>query len=321
MLRVRRSAGRPALLTLKSGTEVEAGYFRSEETEAVLDEGALPEVLARPASLWGLDLAPVAALRSRVGELPLQVIGRLLNERTSFRTEGWTVEVDRMTSLAVLSRYAECDVEIIKELNPELLRATTPPGTYKLRVPPGMSQATARALARIPANQRLDFKPYRIRRGDTLARLASRFNVSVDDLLAANNLTKSSFKVGRTIQVPPPPPTPIDERDLKPKEERARSIANKPLDSLPDLPPTPAASSAAEPGEEETGAELPRPEPPVAPAKPAPAPRVKPSPVKEAAAKPSAGKSPAPKAATHLVKRGETLFAIAERYGVEVIVR
>jgi membrane-bound lytic murein transglycosylase D len=251
------------------------------------------------------------------------LIGRF-PERYGFKVEQVppyvyeVVEVDRMTSLAVLSRYAECDVEIIKELNPELLRATTPPGTYKLRVPPGMSQATARALARIPANQRLDFKPYRIRRGDTLARLASRFNVSVDDLLAANNLTKSSFKVGRTIQVPPPPPTPIDERDLKPKEERARSIANKPLDSLPDLPPTPAASSAAEPGEEETGAELPRPEPPVAPAKPAPAPRVKPSPVKEAAAKPSAGKSPAPKAATHLVKRGETLFAIAERYGVEV---
>ncbi len=72
-----------------------------------------------------------------------------------------------MTSLAVLARYADTDVDALKELNPELLRATTPPGHYTLRVPPGQSGATARALARIPANQRLDFKPYRIRKGDS----------------------------------------------------------------------------------------------------------------------------------------------------------
>ena len=74
-----------------------------------------------------------------------------------------TVDVDRMTSLPVLARYADTDVNALKELNPELLRATTPPGRYSLRVPPGQSGVTARALARIPASQRLDFKAYKIR--------------------------------------------------------------------------------------------------------------------------------------------------------------
>ena len=119
-----------------------------------------------------------------------------------------TVEVDRMTSLPVLARYADSDVDALKELNPELLRATTPPGHYTLRVPPGLSGATARALARIPASQRLDFKAYRIRKGETLARLAARFNLSAEDLLDANAITKAQFRAGRVIKVPPPPATP-----------------------------------------------------------------------------------------------------------------
>ena len=102
-----------------------------------------------------------------------------------------TVEVDKMTSLSVLASYAGTDVEELKDLNPELLRATTPPGRYTLRVPPGASGITNRALARIPAGQRLDFQSYVIRKTDTLAKVATRFKVSPEDLLQANNLTKS----------------------------------------------------------------------------------------------------------------------------------
>ena len=147
-----------------------------------------------------------------------------------------TVEVDRMTSLPVLARFAGADVDALRELNPELLRATTPPGHYQLRVPPGTSGVTARALARIPASQRLDFKSYKIRKGDTLARVAAKFKVGAEDLLAANDLTKAQFRAGRVIKVPPPPPSPIDDRDLLPKAERATRISDQPLQDLPTIP-------------------------------------------------------------------------------------
>jgi len=160
-----------------------------------------------------------------------------------------TVEVDRMTSLPVLARFAGVDVDALRELNPELLRASTPPGHYPLRVPPGASGTTARALARIPANQRLDFKSYKIRKGDTLARLAARFKVGTEDLLAANDLTKAQFRAGRTIKVPPPPPGPIDDRDLLPRAERTNLIAEQPLQDLPALPDVrPAGSDPRMPG-------------------------------------------------------------------------
>jgi membrane-bound lytic murein transglycosylase D len=254
-----------------------------------------------------------------------------------------TVDVDRMTSLAVLARFAGTDVDSLKELNPELLRASTPPGHYGLRVPPGLSGATARALARIPASQRLDFKSYKIRKGDTLAKVAAKFNLSPEDLLEANDLKKAQFKAGRTIKVPPPPPSPIDNRDLLPPVERAQVIEDRPLEALPAIPGAgaPEAPKAAEPAKP-APEEAPKPapvqdakpapvEPRPAPVEEVPEPRTAPAdlpPVPQAVQAPAPAPAPRtapavkpsqePKAKTHTVKKGETLFAISVRYGVDV---
>jgi membrane-bound lytic murein transglycosylase D len=207
------------------------------------------------------------------------------------------VEVDRMTSLSILARYADSDVEALKELNPELLRATTPPGQYTLRVPPGASGVTYRALASIPTNQRLDFQNYVIRKQDTLAKVAARFKVSPEDLLQANSLTKTGFRAGRRIQVPPPSTVPIDERDLKPLAAKDRDLIDRPLASLPVIPPEQPAEAGLPEGAGQSPKTLgagPRP--------------------------PKAHKAPEPpaKPSLHVVKRGETLYSISERYGINV---
>ena len=243
-----------------------------------------------------------------------------------------TVDVDRMTSLTVLARFADTDVEALKELNPELLRATTPPGHYVLRVPPGQSGVTARALARIPENQRLDFLAYKVRKGDRLARVAARFNLSIEDLLTANNLTTAQFRPGRVIKVPPPPATPIDNRDLLSKVERAQTIQDQPLENLPGIPAEGAVPAldpqrvqpGAAPAQPEDVEEVPAPaaasvaEP--APARPRVVARETPAravPVK-AQAKAPAKAVPETRPAIHVVKHGETLFAISVRYGIDL---
>lgn len=212
-----------------------------------------------------------------------------------------TVEVDRQTSLAVLARTAGSDLELLKELNPELLRTSTPPGRYPLRVPPGQGQTLAKALARIPAKDRLDFQRYVVKKGDTLAKVAARFKVGPDDLLNANNLTAAQFKPGRKLLVPPPPRQPIDALDLLPKVEKAQVMGDKPLEALPSLPkvePTPVPESPKVVAE--------TPEATVAPPT-LPVPKVEPRPQPEVS-----------RNSSHVVKKGETLFSIALRYGVDL---
>jgi len=207
-----------------------------------------------------------------------------------------TVEVDNMTSLSVLARFAGTDVEALKDLNPELLRASTPPGRYTLRIPPGTSGTTARALARIPASQRLDFNAYVIKRGDSLRSVAARFNVNPEDLLTANNMTKAKFKAGRRIQVPPPSIQPVDKQDMLPVPEKNRAIKERPVEPLPPIG-------------EDVPEQVVVPEP--WPAAAGPETRIAPKPVVNEETKP-AGPS-----RVHVVKQGETLFSIGTRYGID----
>ena len=217
-----------------------------------------------------------------------------------------TVEVDRMTSLVVLARHAGTGIEALKDLNPELLRATTPPGHYTLRVPPGTAGTVARALAKIPATERVDFKAYVIRKGDTLAKVAARFELSPADLLAANGITKAKFRPGRKLQIPPPSVLPSDEPKAKPVEEKAKTLSDQPLEPLPAIPgpAEPAVQAVVKPPVQVPEAEAPAAAP--APEPEPRQPRVKPAPKAEVRPK------------FHLVKRGETLYSIGERYGIEL---
>lgn len=67
---------------------------------------------------------------------------------------------------------------------------------------------------------------YTIKDGDTLAGIASRFGVSLEDLRAANpGVDPSRLSVGQTIRLPAiegaPPPTPVPEPTEQPTEAPA----------------------------------------------------------------------------------------------------
>lgn len=246
-----------------------------------------------------------------------------------------TVEVDHMTSLAVLARYAGTDVDSLKELNPELLRGSTPPGRYVLKVPPGTSGIVNRALSRIPSGERLDFKTYVLRRGDTPEKVAARFRLSAEELLAANDLARAQFKAGRRIQVPPPAPA-VDTRDLLSREERARMLGEQPLDALPSIPGAVPATTGSAPAPAPVSAPAPtpvsapvlgQPSPvPAAatadPAPPAAAPPAVPPAAPSGAATPvpapirTSSPAPARIGRTTVATTGATLASIARDFGV-----
>lgn len=201
-----------------------------------------------------------------------------------------TVSVSSMTSLAVLARCAGTDTATLKALNPELLRGSTPPGSYTLRVPPGKALECLRQLARMTGGKQPAFQHYTVRKGDTLAKVARRFKLAPDELLDANDMTAKQFKAGKRLLVPPSSSLGPDTRDQAPRIERVKLLGDQPLAPLPALPADPGPAPAIQAT--------------------APAAAVAPVPVK---VDPPAAAEPAdePAGATYRAKPGDTLAKIA----------
>ena len=94
MLRVRQADR--AVVTLKSGTQISDGCFRSRELEGEIDATEVDRLVADPARLYGLDLAPIETLRAEFGALPLRLIGNLRTQRHVFDVDEYRVEADAM---------------------------------------------------------------------------------------------------------------------------------------------------------------------------------------------------------------------------------
>ncbi len=147
-----------------------------------------------------------------------------------------TVTVPTSTSLLVLARHAGADLSALKALNPELLRGTTPPGSYQLRVPPGKALDFLRRQARGSSGKASGVTHYTIRKGDTVGRVAARFRMEPQELLAANDMTPKQFRAGRRILVSPAEDRPHEEPSTVSPRANPAPLAERPLPPLPTLP-------------------------------------------------------------------------------------
>ncbi|GAB4240493.1 MAG: hypothetical protein Kow00109_15630 [Acidobacteriota bacterium] len=93
----------------------------------------------------------------------------------------------------------------IQELNPELVRGITPFGRqdYRLRVPAGFRERAAHALAQLPPEKRLRWAHHRVRKGETLSHIATRYGVSVRAIAETNRLRSiHRLSVGQDLIIP-----------------------------------------------------------------------------------------------------------------------
>src|SRR5216684_1861227 len=119
------------------------------------------------------------------------------------------VEVPDATDLEVIARAADIPTEEVRSLNPELKRWCTPPATgkqpYILHLPKGSKEKFQASFAKIAPRERLAFRVHRVKRGDTLSRIAASYHSAPEAILRMNGLRKlRSLRVNTELVVPVP---------------------------------------------------------------------------------------------------------------------
>lgn len=115
-----------------------------------------------------------------------------------------SIVVPDQTGLDVIARLADTTVAAIRELNPQYLRLTTPPGsTSVVRLPTGLGEATAVAYADLPAGKRMSYREHVVKSGETVGGLAKRYSVDAADIMASNpRLRSRTLRAGQLVIVP-----------------------------------------------------------------------------------------------------------------------
>jgi membrane-bound lytic murein transglycosylase D len=117
-----------------------------------------------------------------------------------------TVHVHEAIDLALIAEWTDTTLAAIKEMNPAVIRWCTPPGIndFSVNIPPGTKSAFRRGLANIPAEEKISYIRYRIRSGDALSKIAERFHVSVNVIKKQNKLRSSRIIAGHYLIIPVP---------------------------------------------------------------------------------------------------------------------
>jgi membrane-bound lytic murein transglycosylase D len=113
------------------------------------------------------------------------------------------------TSLSNIARSTGIDEDLLKELNAELRRGIPPVHGYNLRVPLGTRDLVAACANSFPNYQRQPQhagKTHKVRLGESLSSIGTRYGLSVKRLMSANGLGKTkALRAGVVLRIPDEP--------------------------------------------------------------------------------------------------------------------
>ncbi len=162
----------------------------------------------RPTDFWSLDLPPetesyvpklfgVAKLFQNPEAAGLDL--KPIPDKPYFAQ----VDVGGPIDLGLAAKLAGLSLDKMHLLNPGCNRwATDPAGPYKLLIPVEQRDQFERALADLDPDKRVKWDRYRVRRGDSLREIASRYRTTVSVLRDANNIKSTHVRPGHQLLVP-----------------------------------------------------------------------------------------------------------------------
>lgn len=133
------------------------------------------------------------------------------------------VKAPPSTPLETIALCAGISLAMIKDLNPHLLGSSTPPdGPYPVRLPEDAKFPLEACLINARPQRKQEAVPFlthRVKKGETLYKLAKKYGVSVEELKKFNGISDvRGLKVGQEIRIPGRSLEPM--RVQRPKEYR-----------------------------------------------------------------------------------------------------
>ncbi len=115
-----------------------------------------------------------------------------------------SVHVPAETAIGAVALAGGLPLDSVRDLNPQLIRGTTPPGdSVWVRVPRGSAMGFDSAFAALPDSVRRAWRTVRVKKATTLASLAKSYGMSATQLRWYNPRLKSTRVTARTsINVP-----------------------------------------------------------------------------------------------------------------------
>jgi membrane-bound lytic murein transglycosylase D len=114
-----------------------------------------------------------------------------------------TVRIDYPVDLRLVAECVDSDLNRLTELNPSLLRLTTPKGaTYDLHLPAGTKEKFELAIAAIPLDKRVSWRYHHAAPGDTLDSIARAYHTTPAAIRAVNGLRGEDLRVDSKLIIP-----------------------------------------------------------------------------------------------------------------------
>ncbi|WP_437883386.1 LysM peptidoglycan-binding domain-containing protein [Pseudomonas sp. LRF_L74] len=112
------------------------------------------------------------------------------------------IDIPRRLDLNRVAQLADIDAQELYNLNPAFKKRVTMDGPLQLLVPIDKAEVLAANLASMPASEALAWQEYRVRSGDSLHSIASRYKVNVNELKNANQLKGNRLSIGQALTIP-----------------------------------------------------------------------------------------------------------------------
>ena len=113
------------------------------------------------------------------------------------------VDIGSQLDLATAAELSELSIEELYTLNPGFNRwATDPKGPHRLLIPVDKATAFENKLATLSSDDRIKWQQHKIKKGESLGRIATHYRTDVSTLKQINRLKGNTIRTGRSLLIP-----------------------------------------------------------------------------------------------------------------------